>query len=609
MPNTTLPKDQGNTEDLLKKMGQNSQKDPLEKLGYLNTPQELDAKRSIKATTDNGSVDVSQLDPSLLESDKITVESAEAVVEQTGEKAQIEPENASEMAVDDIPETAEPTEEVPASQAIEEPSDKTQTAKKEGNDEPEKTEEENKDEDKPEGEEGDNPDAEKEEGKPKDDKSTEGGSPTPNDSSEARPANEQGNADNKSPEQEGKVAESKAHAEDEAARVEKGKSKLGSAINKVRNAEGDNLGEKAKNAAEQEAKQAARRAIAKKLDPAKQAAKQAVRTAGAAIKKAAVSFLANPYVLGAIGVIILIVVIVSVVFSLFAFSSENGGPSVPPSTTDEKLAAFELRSLVGSVSATQQHIDQAVNIQVKRLEAAKKSLGSVLPSDQVTSASSEVDAIIEQVRKIPSIADTKERDAAINTTLDAIAAFYSKYGKVVGYSAVRGVALPVPGVLQAAGGDCGAASVMMVIRYYKRDAEDDELFDRVTRASRSTTCVSPVTLNNKTPHKDWERIKYTQSKDMQAVLRSLENGDPVVMYMACGGIYNCSGKGFGGKHIVTVTGYNPQSSTFIINNPSTKSVTSTDRPNGKLLTINHIQTYNGDKEYGHSFIIRNKYLQ
>lgn len=601
MPNTTLPNDQGSTEDLLKKMGQ-SNKDPLEKLGYLNTPEGLNAKRDIKATTDNGTVDVSQLDPNLLESEKINVESAEAVVEQTGEQAQIEPENASELNNDEISETTEPTEEAPASQAYEAPNDKAQTAKKEGDEGSKETEKEKKGENKPEGEESNNPDAaKKEEDKPKDDKSTESSNSTPNNSGEAKPAGPDDSSK--------KGAQSRAHAEDEAARVEKGKSKLGSAINKVRNADGDDLGEKAKNAAEQEAKQAARRAIAKKLDPAKQAAKQAVRSAGAAIKKAAVSFLANPYVLGAIGVIILIVVIVSVVFSLFAFSSENGGPSVPPSTTDEKLAAFELRSLVGSVSATQQHIDQAVNIQVKRLEAAKKSLGSVLPSDQVTSASSEVDGIIEQVRKIPSIADAKERDAAINTTLDAITAFYSKYGKVVGYSAVRGVALPVPGVLQAAGGDCGAASVMMVIRYYKRDAEDDELFDKVTRASRSTTCVSPVTLNNKTPHKDWERIKYTQSKDMQAVLRSLENGDPVVMYMACGGIYNCSGKGFGGKHIVTVTGYNPQSSTFIINNPSTKSVTSTDRPNGKLLTINHIQTYNGDKEYGHSFIIRNKYLQ
>ncbi len=164
-----------------------------------------------------------------------------------------------------------------------------------------------------------------------------------------------------------------------------------------------------------------------------------------------------------------------------------------------------------------------------------------------------------------------------------------------------GTYLNVPGVKQATGGDCGQASVLMVVLYYRPNFEDSRYYNPVTKSTKDNiACVTPTYINQQTGQKDWGYAKSAQTS-LENVKRSLEGGDPVVIYTRAGSIY-------ASKHIFVIVGYDQTDDTFYVNNPYVGGVDlHTKTPNGKKMTAEHLARHFGDSIYGHAFIIKGKY--
>lgn len=163
--------------------------------------------------------------------------------------------------------------------------------------------------------------------------------------------------------------------------------------------------------------------------------------------------------------------------------------------------------------------------------------------------------------------------------------------------------LNVPGVKQATSGDCGQASVLMVILYYVPSFTDNTYYNRATQSTRDNVgCVSDFYVNQKTGHKDWDKVT-SRTADLEDVKKSLAAGDPVVIYTSPGSIYP-------GKHIFVIVGYDPADDTFYVNNPFVRGVhVHTKTPSGKRMTSAHLKNHFGDSTYGHTFIIRSRHYK
>lgn len=164
--------------------------------------------------------------------------------------------------------------------------------------------------------------------------------------------------------------------------------------------------------------------------------------------------------------------------------------------------------------------------------------------------------------------------------------------------------LNVPGVKEATGGDCGQASTIMVILYYRPSYQDSRFYNSATNSTRDNlACVSPAYINQQTRQNDW-RYATSQQAGLENVKRSLAGGDPVIIYTRAGSVYSSS------KHIFVIVGYDESDDTFIVNNPYVRGVeVHTKTPNGKQMTSQHLKSHFGDSTYGHTFMIKGKYLK
>lgn len=187
--------------------------------------------------------------------------------------------------------------------------------------------------------------------------------------------------------------------------------------------------------------------------------------------------------------------------------------------------------------------------------------------------------------------------------------------------------LSVPGVEESQKSYCGRASIGMVATYYASSLGTNKGFnlsggiaehftrDGVQSASAWLTtksgdsCVSDLWLNNlglNVPT-DWTYHSFRSAQEMRnTMIGSVQGGDPFVLYTAPGTIYDS-------EHIVTVTGWDPATQSFIINNPKVKDVDvgvlGDKIGNKKLLTPEYLFSHRGTTKYGHDVIIRKKYIK
>lgn len=189
---------------------------------------------------------------------------------------------------------------------------------------------------------------------------------------------------------------------------------------------------------------------------------------------------------------------------------------------------------------------------------------------------------------------------------------------------VSGQPLKVPGTNEGVSHSCGAASVISLIRYYNPSYRDSNMYDAGSNStSTQSACVSTGYINSHAGDKikDFVEANSTSREgaapnpiaSFDAVKRSVLAGDPVIMYTAKGAIYGNI------QHIVCVVGWNESTQRFYIMNPKGKGAgfdLATETPNGKEMTIEHLQANIGDKPGGyfrshgdHAFLIRSKYLK
>lgn len=195
------------------------------------------------------------------------------------------------------------------------------------------------------------------------------------------------------------------------------------------------------------------------------------------------------------------------------------------------------------------------------------------------------------------------------------------------------LALNVPGVEEGRATQCGMASINMVALYYvsgkgtnrlpyaslpaamreflvdQRSSNNPDAWFR-TNPNENSRCVTPVYLNNmgRGVPNDWQRwsVGGDRSK-FNSVIRSVQSGDPVIIYTNPGGWYANS------QHIYVLVGYDPATGEFIVNNPYPIGVDVGVRGGDKskpAQTVNHLFIKRGELGpfYNSTFIIRSTYL-
>ncbi len=366
--------------------------------------------------------------------------------------------------------------------------------------------------------------------------------------------------------------------------------------------------------------QAGRRITAEGAKKATQAAAQATKQVAKQTSKAVAKFVAaNPEVWIPIAIILVVFILIAIIIGIFAFS-RGAGSALPshPTTAAQRQQVTKLSALSGSQIANTQLLQQTISAEKNRLASAKAVIAKAYASDsgKISAATTELTAIINGLDDITNpvkAPDVTARQKLIQNTESALQKFATNYPEVLGYGAVRGAYLKVPGVGEAAQGDCGAASVLMVTLYYNPAYADGEILDRTAHRSTrgGSVCVSTEYLNAHTPHSDWVRGEKGKAT-IENIKRSLAGGDPVIIYGARGAIFSNS------KHIFVIVGYDQADDTFLVNNPNIGSgnvQVHTKTPNGHQMTSTNLAAHLGNSApdpvgYGHNYVmmIRSKYL-
>lgn len=390
----------------------------------------------------------------------------------------------------------------------------------------------------------------------------------------------------------------------EKARVEAAKTKL---LGKASTPSQNSLGQ-AKERAAQAEKRSVRQATKAAGQAAKKAAAQAAKAVGAVAKKAALALVANPYFWVIVGILVLLIIIIVVVISLFGFSRGTGkAPAQYPTTATQYYAATQLEALSGDKLANNKLLTQAINSSKERLQKIKSILPQAFSNDQakISAASTELDAIMADMDKVLTLPAVEQRKKAIQDVSARLKAFNKNYPGLAGYGAVHGSYLPVPGVIEGRGGQCGHASVLMVILYYNPGFTDSNYYDPATHTTRNnSSCVRPDYLNHGTGLKDWTQVT-SHKANLETVKKSLAGGDPVIIYTKDGSVFN------GSPHIFVIVGYDPKDDTFIVNNPNVgHTEVHTKNPNNRSMKASRLSQYYGDSDgtYPHTFFIRGIYL-
>ncbi|MCR4277830.1 MAG: C39 family peptidase [Candidatus Berkelbacteria bacterium] len=308
------------------------------------------------------------------------------------------------------------------------------------------------------------------------------------------------------------------------------------------------------------------------------------------------------YIIYAVAVLLLLLAVP------FGLLGGKGGPQYQ-STQAQQDQITALSALSGNSISRTKLIFDSITAEKKRMTQFKNWVNQIYGTN-----ASKASGATARIKEVTSLLDTFEITSAaaekkkiVIQIKEKLSSFSTDFPELVGFGAVNGYPLDVPGVIEAEGGDCGAASILMVSLYYKQTPGND-VYNAPKKASRANICVSPGYLNGHTPYQDWDYA--TSSKaSFTSVKKSLAAGNPVILYLAAGGIYGPSAKGFGGKHIVVIVGYDPADQTFFINNPSPKKVDiATKTPNGRRMNESRLQQFLGDGVYGHTYIIRKAFL-
>lgn len=362
----------------------------------------------------------------------------------------------------------------------------------------------------------------------------------------------------------------------------------------------------------------------------------AVRSAATAAAGAS-SFALGPILIG-VGVVIIVAILIGLVFVSFGAVGKAQGEGSLTGTDNQIITVAEARTngarglkLINSptdyVEATTTLLQQAEELFKSTAEGALKQ--QLLPI---------LEKMRQQAQEIEALNNKGDR-AIVAKKYQELLATSREFNKLlVGDECGSAtVCLDVPLVGQGKGGQCGIASMIMVLLYYQSvypeyTLQAPAIYDAATqqvKTSAAWSCVSPVYMNARGPLvvKDWTWTCHTSSDKYgctkpisrqsitQAIRRSLDNGDPVVLYLEPGGAV-------GGQHIVAVVGYDlndepEQGGVFIINNPNVhleKSVKQTRYRNYQKkdkLTIKHIEEYYGganNRSYSVTAMIRQQYL-
>lgn len=419
------------------------------------------------------------------------------------------------------------------------------------------------------------------------------------------------------------------------------------AANVAKNAVGD----LAKKGGEELAKAGAKKLVAKGTLKAIEAATAATGV-GEVLAAAEVAFDAltaawkrRKEIMAAIGSLIVIMVSLFIVIAGTAFgnpASAGTGPTTPISTTSSVDISALQKALAGGI--VPKDVAQSV---IDTLPTLRSQLTDALSNSLMNDVEASAQKIIDNANGTNDEEVARRESVILKTKIKHLLATITPEG-----CGSATYCLDVPGVGQGEGGLCGVTSVTMVVLFYNPNHDDDTFYDReqgykpadvrvnITNPDASTKCVDPNYIGRKiTPsliasgklpagssqdkwvRKSWASVDGGKDTIIEYMKKSLANGDPMVLYLEPGGIFNPSGRGFGGKHIVTVVGYDAndsadQGGTFIINNPAKFSVkvkTRTATPgNGKKLTAEHIKEYlggDGSYDYSTSIIVRKKAIE
>lgn len=309
-------------------------------------------------------------------------------------------------------------------------------------------------------------------------------------------------------------------------------------------------------------------------------------------------------------------IIIVVLFGAFSFftggyfhGSGGSGGGFPryPASAQERQQVSALGALTGSQLSDNQLVAKTIANEQTRLTNAKATIQKVYASDpaRATAASTDLDTIIKAMTDVANQPLLDKRKAIIDAVTVQLQDYSTKYPEVLGYGAVNGGYLNVPGVMEATGGACGQASTVMVILYYNPTYSDSTYYiasNHITNG-KNTSCVLPDYIsNNNTRATDWTWTTSSQTPP-QKIKESLAGGDPVIVYTKPGSVYPNS------PHIFVLVGYDPVDDTFIVNNPGVNHIeVHTKTPNGVPMSATHLSQYLDNPDYGHSYMIRKKYL-
>ena len=304
--------------------------------------------------------------------------------------------------------------------------------------------------------------------------------------------------------------------------------------------------------------------------------------------------------------------LIAIPFALLA------GKELPqyPSTTAQKAEATAVAAFSGSAPARNTLIFSTISAERTRMSAFKGWVSTVYGSNSgkasgVTSRIQDVTTLLDQLQitKVPA-----DQQKIVGQIQDKLSSFATDFPELIGYGAVHGYPLTVPGVLEAKNGDCGAASTASVALYFHDRPAD--LLTATRKGNRANSvCGFPGYLNSHSPYHDWGQATASQCS-LDCVKRSLAAGTPVIVYTKPGAIYGWHAGQFNGQHIVVIVGYDPADKTFYINNPGVNRVVlATKTPNGRQMTEAHLTQFLGGTPggpaysypYSFAYVVRKAY--
>ncbi|TSC66526.1 MAG: hypothetical protein CEO22_55 [Candidatus Berkelbacteria bacterium Gr01-1014_85] len=370
---------------------------------------------------------------------------------------------------------------------------------------------------------------------------------------------------------------------------------------------------------------------------AAQAAGQvAVRSAATAAVTGASSVALGPILIG-IGVVIMVVLVVGLLFAAMGAAGQAQGEGSLTGTDNQIVTVAEARTngakglkLINTptdyLEATAALLQQAEELYKNTAEGKLKQ--QLLPI---------LEKMRQQAKELEELNKKGDRAVVVKKYQELLATSREFNKLLVGDECGSAtVCLDVPLVGQGSRGQCGMASMIMVLRYYESvypgyqfnapsiyNADDQEVQKGVS------SCLSPDFMNKRGPQEikdfvwtchnasDKCRSAISRGSITQAMIRSLEAGDPLVLYL------NPNGAVTNSKHIVAVVGYDAndepgEGGVFIINNPNVglaKSVKQTRfsryQKSGQKLTAKHLERHYGGgsgSSYQVTAIIRQTHL-